>query len=322
MMTSSWKQELRRNFTRIDSLLDFLEIPKAFHHVFLSHSHFSLNVPYRLASKIEKNNLQDPLLLQFLPLKKESIKTKGFTCDPVGDVSAQVAPKLLHKYAGRVLLVCTPACAMHCRYCFRQEFNYTKPTLGFEEEIAYIKNDTSIREVILSGGDPLSLSETLLEGLLEKISVIPHVKVIRFHTRFPIGIPERIDTRFLSYLKGLPQQIYVVLHINHKRELDQDIWDKITLLQQERVVVLNQTVLLKGVNDSSDVLKDLFEVLAENGVIPYYLHQLDRIQGAAHFEVSEATGKHIMEELMRKLPGYAVPKYVKEVSSHLSKTLC
>ena len=184
----------------------------------------------------------------------------------------------------------------------------------------YIRHDPSIREVILSGGDPLSLPNRVLGRLLEQLSEIDHVKNIRFHTRYPIGIPERIDEDFIAMLEKLSQQIWFVIHCNHPRELDNEIFGRLTRLRKIGVIVLNQAVLLKGVNDSVDVLKELCETLTDHGILPYYLHQLDRVQGAQHFEVSEDVGHLLMEELRKVLPGYAVPKYVREIAGEKSKT--
>lgn len=228
--------------------------------------------------------------------------------------------KLLHKYKGRALLVCTSVCAMHCRYCFRQNFAYDTANKSFSQELALIREDPSLHEIILSGGDPLSLSDNRLQELFVELSSIPHITRIRFHTRFPIGIPERITHAFMALLQSLPQQIWFVLHINHYRELDEDIIRKIRELQKIGVVVLNQSVLLKGVNDNVETLKELCEQLVNHGVLPYYLHQLDRVQGAAHFEVDEKKGQQLIQALAAQLPGYAVPKYVREIPGEPNKT--
>jgi EF-P beta-lysylation protein EpmB len=281
---------------------------------------FPLNLPFRLASKIAKRTLEDPILKQFLPLQLESKITPGFIQDPVGDSLCRKETKLLHKYQGRVLLVCTSACAMHCRYCFRQNFDYDVKCKTFENEIAMIAQDSSIHEVILSGGDPLSLSDHLLEKLLQSISAISHVKRIRFHSRFPIGVPERIDASFLNLLKGLRPQIWFVIHTNHPKELDEDVLSHLQLLKNMGVLVLNQSVLLKDVNDTVETMVELCEKLVDHGILPYYLHQLDRVQGAAHFEVNQEKGLYLIQEIAKQLPGYAVPKFVKEIAGEPNKT--
>ena len=282
---------------------------------------FPLNLPLRLAQKIPKKTLSDPILLQFLPTIQEGIPVEGFLADPVEDSSFQVAPKLLHKYEGRALLVCTGACVMNCRFCFRQNFDYTVVDKTFTEELKAIAQDSSIKEVILSGGDPLSLSDRSLQYLLQSISAIPHVKRIRFHTRFPIGIPERIDESFLNLLKQTPVQIWFILHTNHARELDVDVLSHLKKMQSLGVVLLSQTVLLRGVNDNITALKSLCETLVDHGIFPYYLHQLDRVRGAAHFEVSEEEGRALIAELSKQISGYAVPKYVREIPGEPGKTL-
>jgi L-lysine 2,3-aminomutase len=316
---SSWRSILRKNFTRIEDLAEFLELSEEQRAQLVSRPDFSLQVPLRLAQKMAKRTLDDPLVKQFLPTRQELTIAPGFVLDPVCDVSFQKSGKLLQKYEGRVLLACTSACAMHCRYCFRQNFPYD-PSKLFEEELSQIEQDLSVHEVILSGGDPLSLSDEVLAGLLGKLSVLPHIRRIRFHTRFPIGIPERIDEEFLSLIGSLPQQVYFVIHCNHPRELDCDIFDRLAGLQKIGCIILNQAVLLRGVNDDENVLYQLSEQLANQGIIFYYLHQLDKVQGSAHFEVEEGKGRYLIEALARRLPGYAIPKYVKEVAGQASKT--
>ena len=319
-VVTEWKQILRLNFTNWKKLADFLELDEVQRKEIIERPRFVLNLPLRLAQKIEKGTLEDPILKQFLPTKEETVQANGFFTDPVGDHACRRGSKLLQKYNGRVLLVCTSACAMHCRYCFRQNFDYDVEDKSFAQEIECIKNDSSIKEVILSGGDPLSLSETLLEKLLMNISAIPHIKRIRFHSRFPIGVPERIDTGFLDIIEKIPQQIWFIIHSNHPRELDEEILLRMHELQKRKVIVGNQAVLLKGVNNDVDTLQELCETLVDNGIIPYYLHQLDRVKGAAHFEVSEKEGTRLIEKLIARLPGYAVPKYVREIAGEPGKT--
>ncbi len=321
MLTPSpWRSILRKNFTCVKELADFLELTKEQQSQLILRPNFSLQVPLRLAKKMKKGTLDDPLLIQFLPLSNELESAFGFSQDPVCDVNFKKENKLLHKYHGRVLLVCTSACAMHCRYCFRQNFNYDS-TKGFERELHAIGEDSSIQEVILSGGDPLSLSDEILDDVFSTIAQFQHVKKVRFHTRFPIGIPERIDDHFLKILEKVPQQIYFVIHCNHPKELDRDIFDSLKKIQALGGIILNQAVLLKGVNDRIETLKELAEKLSNHGIIFYYLHQLDRVKGAAHFEVSEETGKKLVAELAKLLPGYAVPKYVREIPGEPNKTL-
>lgn len=314
-----WREILSQNFTRLESLVEFLELSEEQSRKLLSRSRFPLNLPYRLAYKIEKGTLDDPLLRQFVPMREENLGVAGFSEDPVGDLSFRSTSKLLHKYEGRVLIVTTGVCAMHCRYCFRQNFEYDRGNKSFDREIDWISENRDIHEVILSGGDPLSLSNEVLGELIEKLNRCEHIKKIRFHSRFPIGIPERIDEELLGILQGSSSQIVFVIHVNHPRELDVEVLDALKKLYLRGAILLSQSVLLKGVNDSVEVLFKLCNDLVNNGILPYYLHQLDRVQGASHFEVSEVEGKHLIAELTKRLPGYAVPKYVREVEGEASK---
>lgn len=318
--SSNWRAILRQNFTRLEALADFLELSEGQRVQIINRPEFPLQVPLRLAKKMAKKTLNDPLFRQFVPLGQELQVQSGFIQDPVCDATFQEESKLLRKYKGRVLLVCTSACAMHCRYCFRQHFPYS-PAKGFDEELAAIEQDLSIHEVILSGGDPLSLSDETLEQILGRLAKLSHIRRIRFHTRFPIGIPERIDDSFLRLIKNVPQQIYFVIHSNHPHELDQDVFDRLKALQRLRCLVLNQAVLLKGINDDPETLRQLAEELVDHGILFYYLHQLDRVQGAAHFEVEEEKGRWLISEIAKQLPGYAVPKYVREIPGEAHKTL-
>lgn len=315
----SWRTILKSHFTRLESLADFLKLNENQRAQLNLRPNFPLQVPLRLAQKMAKGTLEDPIVKQFLPILQEGLAHPEFILDPVCDEAFQEKGKLLRKYEGRVLLICTSACAMHCRYCFRQHFAYSS-FKGFEEELIYIEQDLSIHEVILSGGDPLSLSDEILAGILQRLAKLPHIRRIRFHTRFPIGVPERIDESFLNLVAQLPQQIYFVIHCNHPRELDQEIFDCLKNLQRLGCLILNQAVLLKGVNDDIQTLCLLAEQLANQGIIFYYLHQLDRVQGAAHFEVEEEKGRFLIQEMAKHLPGYAVPKYVREIAGMPNKT--
>lgn len=314
-----WRDIQRKNFVHWEKLSDFIELDPLEKRHILQRSHFPLNLPYRLAEKIRKGTLDDPILRQFVPTMDEQIDLPGFGDDPVGDASCRESKKLIHKYEGRVLLVCTSACAMHCRYCFRQNFDYETEKKGFTDELSLIAEDDSIREVILSGGDPLSLSDEILQNLLQEIDAIPHVRRIRFHSRFPIGIPERVTPELIAILKNLRARVWFVTHCNHPKELDQDVLQAFAELQCAGIVVMNQAVLLRHVNDDVKTLKELAEVLADHGILFYYLHQLDRVRGASHFEVSEEKGKQLIRQLSAQLSGYAVPKYVREVAGEPNK---
>jgi len=275
---------------------------------------FSCNVPRRLADKMCKGDVKDPLFLQFVPSREEAREVAGFVPDPVEDARFCKSPRLIQKYSGRVLMISTGACAMHCRFCFRQNFDYGR---DFTQELEIIRADPSIHEVILSGGDPLSLSDQKLKGLLKELE---HIPLIRFHTRFPIGIPERITDDFLNAIEGPSQKIFV-LHVNHPRELDEDVFAALAKVQKAGIPILTQSVLLKGVNDSADILRELFLSLASHGIIPYYLHQLDRVTGTAHFEVPIEKGLRLIDELKSTLPGYCVPRYVQDIPGSKYKSL-
>ncbi len=316
----AWRQVQRQNFTCWKKLTEFLQLDPAHFPDILKDSKFPLNLPLRLAQKIQKNTWNDPILLQFLPINKEKELVPGFNADPVGDLEARKSSKLIKKYQGRALLVCTGSCAMNCRFCFRQNYDYETQDKTFAEEIELIRQDSTLTEIILSGGDPLSLSNETLANLIRQLDMIPHLERLRFHTRFPIGIPERIDEDFLSLLEQMRLQVFFVIHTNHPTELDADVAAALKKVQKLGIPVLNQAVLLRRVNDNIPTLKALCEKLAGNGIIPYYLHQLDRVQGAAHFEVSEEEGHALIAELTELMSGYAVPKYVKEEAGEPSKT--
>lgn len=316
-----WQEVLRQNFRDWEKLADFLELTPEQRNSISKNPSFSLNLPLRLANKIAKGTLNDPILRQFLPTIKEEEGTKGFIEDPVGDNDSKKSLKLLDKYHGRVLLVTTGVCALNCRYCFRQNFDYDTKDNTFVTELEIITQDPSIKEVILSGGDPLSLSNRTLKDLLERLDAITHLQRIRIHTRFPIAIPERLDEALIAILKNLRCKVWIVIHANHPNELDDEVLAALGELQRCGIIILNQSVLLRGVNDSVEVLAELCERLVNHGIVPYYLHQLDRVKGAAHFEVPEEQGAHLVAELAKRLPGYAVPKYVREDAGEPSKTL-
>jgi EF-P beta-lysylation protein EpmB len=309
----AWKTILRTNIVDAGVLSRFLVLTDDQQRVILSRPKFILNLPMRLAHKIEKGTLDDPILKQFLATVDEVEDTPGFSCDPVADTSFKQTHKLLCKYQGRALILCSSACAMHCRYCFRQNFDYDVTVKGFEEPLKSIASDSTIEEVILSGGDPLSLDDGTLAKLIGQLDSILHVKKLRFHTRFPIGIPERIDQSLLDILAQTRLQVWFCIHTNHPKELDADVLAALKKVQKLGIPVINQSVLLKGVNDDPKTLTELCKLLTDNGILPYYLHQLDRVKGSARFEVPEKDGIALVKEIATRLPGYAVPRYVKEV---------
>lgn len=312
----TWQEIQRTSITSWNTLCSFLEMELSN----FQSLDFPLLLPLRLAEKIEKGNPEDPLFKQFVPTFAEKVQNPFYLLDPVGDQNARCSSKSLKKYAQRILLITTSACAMHCRYCFRQKFTYSQEK-GFEEELNTIAHDLTLREVILSGGDPLALSDRVLEPLIDRLGSFSHLKRLRFHTRFPIGIPERITPEFLAILENCPLQTWFVIHCNHPRELDSDVLGALKAIQKLGIPVLNQAVLLKGVNDQIEVLQTLSETLVDNGIQPYYLHQLDRVQGAAHFEVEPEVGVGLIHELRNRVAGYAVPTYVQEIAGESSKSI-
>lgn len=284
---------------------------------------FVLKVPRSYVARMRKGDPDDPLLLQVLPVAAETQVVEGFVTDPVGDMERRAAQGLLHKYQGRALLIATGACAVHCRYCFRRHFPYGEESAlqqGWQPALDHLRADPTIHEVILSGGDPLSLSDRRLEQLTDGLQAIAHIRRLRIHTRYPIVLPERIDVGLLDWLQGVRLQKVVVMHANHAREIDESVREACRRLSGAGVTLLNQSVLLKGVNDRVDALTALSEALFETHVLPYYLHVLDKVQGAAHFDLPEARALQLHRELTAQLPGYLVPKLVREIAGQPSKT--
>lgn len=321
----SWQTALSNVITSVDELCAILDLDS--HLIFpgqQAHKLFPLRVPRCFVQRMEKGNPDDPLLRQVLPIAEELMITPGYTNDPLAEKAANPLPGLLHKYHGRVLLLVAGECAVHCRYCFRREFPYSENspgTNGWNAVIDYIAADTSISEVIFSGGDPLIAKDKILADLVEKLAVIPHVQRLRIHTRLPIVIPERITDELLQWLTQTRLQPVMVLHCNHANEIDSTVIAAIQKLRHAGITVLNQSVLLKGVNDNAAALIALSEKSFAAGMLPYYLHLLDRVQGAAHFFVPEETALHLLQEIMTQLPGYLVPKLVCEKSGAASKII-
>jgi len=285
---------------------------------------FPVFVPLGFLNRMRPGDETDPLLLQVLPRAAELHSPPGFADDPVGDLDSARSPGLLHKYRGRTLMVTTGACAVHCRYCFRRHFPYSETPRSVDQwrpAIAQIAADSTIHEVILSGGDPLMLVDETLTDLVEMLAAIPHLTRLRVHTRVPIMIPERVNDELLAWLTGTRLTPVMVVHANHPAELDADVAAALGRLVDAGIPTLNQAVLLRGINDSADTLAQLCERLVDLRVMPYYLSQLDRVRGAAHFEVPVAEGLAIMSELRRRVPGYVMPRYVQEIAGEDFKTL-
>ena len=321
---AEWQRELAQAISHPRELLDILGLSREW----LAPAHraaesFSLRVPRGFVRRMRREDPNDPLLLQVLPLGLELEHHEDFSFDPVQDLGHRAAPGLLHKYEGRALLIATGACAVHCRYCFRRHFPYAEETAHgalWQAALDQLRADSSISEVILSGGDPLSLGEQRLERLTDDLRHIPHLRRLRVHTRYPVVLPERVSDRLIRWLQGLPWPTVMVIHCNHGNEIDDSVTAACARLRAAGVTLLNQSVLLARVNDSTDALADLSEKLFAAGVLPYYLHLLDRVQGAAHFEVSESRARELVREIRSRLPGYLVPQLVREIAGEPSKT--
>jgi EF-P beta-lysylation protein EpmB len=283
---------------------------------------FPVLVPRGFVARMERGNPDDPLLRQILPVAAEGVPADGYSKDPLVEAGVSPAAGVLHKYRGRALLVPTGACPVHCRYCFRRHFPYAEHGLvgeRLEAAIAYLADDRSISEVILSGGDPLSLSDEFLARLSSRIGELPHVRRLRIHTRWPIVLPQRIDDDCLRWMDRVGPELVVVVHGNHPNEIDDDVEGALRGLGGVSLV-LNQAVLLAGVNDSVETQVALSERLFEAGVLPYYLHLLDPVEGAAHFSVAPEAVESLYSELASRLPGYLLPRLVRELPGADSKT--
>ena len=321
---SLWKKELANATTSVTSLLEQLDLSHQIETVDIQPG-FKCLVTESYINKIQAGNINDPLLQQVLPLNKEAhLRTQqNGLYDPVGDINAQTSQGLLHKYHGRILLISTGACAIHCRYCFRRHYPYQQSFCSnkvLNHVLDYLKEHTEIEEVILSGGDPLILDNEKLSGLIEKLESIRHLHTLRIHTRLPVVLPNRINSGLIQLLQSSRFQIVMVIHANHANELQHTEHTKLLLLQQAGITLLNQSVLLKGINDTCETLTALSKRLFQCKTLPYYLHLLDPVKGAMHFEVAEITALCLKKEMEEQLPGYLVPRLVQEIAGNNSKT--
>ena len=319
---SDWRQLWRDAVTDAGELLTLLGLEQLAEHLPPADAGFALRVPRGFVARMRHGDAHDPLLLQVLPQLAELDEVPGFVTDAVGDMASRAAQGVLHKYHGRALLIASGSCAINCRYCFRRHFPYGEEMAAagqWRQALEHLRQDSSISELILSGGDPLALATTKLEELSRGLADLPHVTRLRIHTRLPVVLPERIDAAFISWLDALPLQKVVVLHANHANEIDASVEAACGRLREAGATVLNQSVLLRGINDDAGTLAELSERLFAAGVLPYYLHQLDRVHGTAHFEVDDARAQALMDTLRTRLPGYLVPRLVREVGGDLSK---
>jgi L-lysine 2,3-aminomutase len=320
-----WKSELSRSVTSIGELLELLGLKNTQ----LGASQraaedFPLRVPRAFVSRMEPGNPQDPLLAQVLPIDSELRSPDAFTADPLNESAHNPVPGVVHKYRNRLLLIVSPACAINCRYCFRRHFPYEENKRSkqqWQQALAYIREDSSINEVIYSGGDPLAANDHFLTWLTECIADIAHVKRLRVHSRLPVVLPARVDTELLNWMTSTRLKPVVVIHSNHANEIDSSVARAVQKFLDRGLTVLNQSVLLRGVNDSALALEQLSEGLFDIGVLPYYLHLLDPVKGASHFHVEDEVALEIYRELQACLPGYLLPRLVREQSGETSKTL-
>lgn len=339
-----WQKEMQEAFRTLEPLLRFLELdpglpptppsrpgaepsapPAPGPMDLLADPAFPILVPKSFAARMAKGDWNDPLLLQILPRAGENAAAAGFQPDAVGDLQSQIVPGLLHKYASRALLMVSHQCAVHCRYCFRREFPYgdlPRGQAGWDQAWEYLESADGVDEIVLSGGDPLFLDNRRLQRILDRARGIPRIRTIRFHTRLPIVLPSRVEPGLLGLLASaaVEKSIIMVVHANHGNEIDAACGRALDALRGAGAMLLNQAVLLAGINDDAEILAGLSRALLRHGTLPYYLHQLDRVTGTAHFETAESRGRELIERMREMLPGYAVPRYVRESAGEPYKT--
>ena len=317
MQISSWQSQLQDSIKEPVVLLEQLELSAAeFSLANHSLATFPVRVPLPYLGKIRSGDPGDPLLRQVLPVSDEDLDKDGYTSDPLAELDRLAVPGVLHKYHGRVLLITTGACAIHCRYCFRRHFPYAEnhsAITNWSPAMDYISTDPGITEVILSGGDPLMLADSKLNNLVGRLGEIKHLKRLRIHTRMPSVLPDRITNSLLGILTAARLDTVIVSHSNHPNEIDAGTEAAFNQIRTAGITLLNQAVLLKGINDKPSILAELFERLFTCGVLPYYLHMPDKVAGTGHYDVAQETALSIMEELRKILPGYLVPRLVREM---------
>jgi EF-P beta-lysylation protein EpmB len=320
----AWVTALRESYTCPEHLLADLGLtPAALGLSEEAGRRFAFRVPRPFVARMIPGDPRDPLLRQVLPDRDELLEIPDFVADPVGDRLAQRSPALLHKYHGRGLLMLTGGCAINCRYCFRREYPYGEAvgTTRLDAALALVQEDRSLSEIILSGGDPLLWDDARLDRLMLRLETIPHLSRLRIHTRLPVVLPQRVTGALCARLARSRLSCVLVLHANHPQELDDEVAEACTVLRNHGVTLLNQAVFLRGVNDDCEVLANLSERLFSMGVLPYYLHLLDRVRGASHFEVPEARALEIYRQLHARLPGYLLPRLAREEAGAPGKTL-
>ena len=321
--SDNWQSILANCISDPKTLLQRLALdPKLLDAAHAASREFALRVPEPYLSRMRKGDPDDPLLRQILPLGEELVAQPGYVLDPLGEQHSNARPGIIHKYHGRLLLLVSGGCAINCRYCFRRHFPYADNNLStaeWDQALDYIRADSSIREVIYSGGDPLAANDRRLAWLTREIATIEHVRRLRVHTRLPVVIPQRVTPELLDALCGTRLPVTMVLHCNHANELDAEMAAAIMRLKSAGITLLNQAVLLKGVNDRLEDQINLSETLGDHGVIPYYLHVLDRVRGAQHFHVADTQACNLVGQMLSRLPGFLVPRLVREVAGQPSK---
>jgi EF-P beta-lysylation protein EpmB len=321
--SGEWRHHLAEAVRDVDQLLKLLALDdRAAVEAPSAASRFPLRVPRGFVARMRRGDWNDPLLRQVLPLGAEDNEIAGFTTDPVGELAQPPDDGVLHKYRGRALVIATGACAVHCRYCFRRHFpyeEYSATAQWWTKAVNHIEGDPEISEVILSGGDPLTLPDARVSELARAVAKVPHLRRLRIHTRLPVVLPQRVDENLVGWLSEIDLPTAIVVHANHAQEIDNDVRRAFAALRETGALMLNQSVLLAGVNDDEQALADLSETLCDAGVLPYYLHLLDPVEGAAHFEVSETEAKRLHREVAARLPGYLVPRLVREVEGAPAK---
>lgn len=321
--TSDWQMALKTMITHQQQLLNTLGLSPEAVDISAATLQFPIKAPLHFVKQMQPNNPDDPLLLQVLARSEELQTPEGFCQDPLDEAEYNKAPGLIHKYPGRVLLISNPHCAIHCRYCFRRHFPYDENTPGREgwsEALSYIANDPSIFEVIFSGGDPLSSNDKYIAHLVQQLEKIAHIKSLRFHTRFPVVIPQRITESFLDIFRQTRLKTVMVLHINHAQEISPELTQAVGFLHQAGIRLLNQSVLLRDINDNLETQTALLKALFTLDIQAYYLHQLDKVAGASHFGVSDKQALLLYQQLEQSLPGFMLPRLVREIPSKKNKT--
>jgi EF-P beta-lysylation protein EpmB len=320
---SNWQQDLSQGFTHSEDLLNYLGISKEASSIF-AEQQFKTKVPLSFARRIKKGDVNDPILQQVLAIHQETEITPGFNEDPLQESLYNPIPGLIHKYQSRVLIMLSGACAVHCRYCFRRHFPYQDNNpgkQGIDQIVTYLMEHPQVNEVILSGGDPMILNNDYFKTLIEKLQHVPYIRFFRIHSRIPVVLPSRIETAWIDLWANCAWQKTMVTHINHAQEINHEVTEKINALKNHGWMVLNQSVLLSGVNDNLQAQINLSHALIQAGILPYYLHLLDDVQGAAHFKVNIDKALSLYQQMQKNLSGYMLPKLVKEVPGVAHKTL-